>query len=127
MLVVFREPVIDRYLNQPKGKVGEYLTKKGKVVMRASKRQVGKKTGALRASIHMRHNRYSRGQYVQIGSELSYALLHHDGTRPHAIVAKRGGRLVFVKKGMIISTPSVMHPGTKPNRYLSDNLPLAIE
>jgi hypothetical protein len=75
----------------------------------------------------MRHFRDSRGQYVQIGSALSYALMHHEGTRPHKITASKAPKLVFAKRGALIATISVQHPGTKPNKYLSDNLPLAIK
>ena len=92
--------------------------------MAAAKAQVGVRTGALRSSIHMRHLRDSRGQYVKIGSNLDYALLHHQGTKPHVIRPDRAKVLRFVRGSRIIYTTSVMHPGTKANRYLSDNLKL---
>jgi len=123
-VVVFREPALDRYLNSPSGEVGDYLAKKGNLIKAAAKRQVGVRTGALRASIHMRHLRDSRGQYVKIGSPLPYALMHHEGTRPHMIYAKRGKVLKFVTKGRLVYTHVVNHPGTKANKYLTDNLRL---
>jgi len=122
--VVFRKAELDFMLNSPEGDVGKYLAKKGRLIMAAAKAQVGVRTGALRSSIHMRHLRDSRGQYVKIGSNLDYALLHHQGTKPHVIRPDRAKVLRFVRGSRIIYTTSVMHPGTKANRYLSDNLKL---
>lgn len=120
----FFDGPMDRLLNQPNGPVGKHLAKKGRLIEMAAKRQVGRKTGALRASIHMRHLRDIRGQYVKIGSSLPYALMHHEGTKPHRIAATGGGKLVFMTRGQLVFAHSVMHPGTKANRYLSDNLRL---
>lgn len=122
--VIFYEPRLDRYLNSPGGEVGRYLHNRGLRVLSAAKRQVGVKTGALRASLHMRHFRDMRSQYVKIGSTLKYALLHHEGTKPHLIRPRGTGVLSFQKKGQIIITHLVRHPGTRPNRYLTDNLKL---
>ena len=123
-IVVIRKAELDFMLNNPLGDVGRYLAKKGRMVQAAAKAQVGVRTGALRASIHMRHLRESRGQYLKIGSELNYALLHHEGSKPHLIVAKRATVLRFVNRGRVVYAHSVMHPGTKANRYLTDNLKL---
>ena len=122
--VVFRKAELDFMLNSPEGDVGKYLAKKGRLIMAAAKAQVVVRTGALRSSIHMRHLRDSRCQYVKIGSNLDYALLHHQGTKPHVIRPDRAKVLRFVRGSRIIYTTSVMHPGTKANRYLSDNLKL---
>ena len=91
--VVFRKAELDFMLNSPEGDVGRYLAKKGRLLMAAAKTQVGVRTGALRSSIHMRHLRDSRGQYVKIGSNLDYALLHHQGTKPHIIRPDRAQEL----------------------------------
>jgi hypothetical protein len=124
-VIVFREPVIQRYLNSPEGQVGRYLKRKGSAVTAAAKRQVGVHTGALRSSIHMRHFADPRGQYIKIGSPLPYARMHHEGTKPHLIKPnKPGGVLRFQTKGQTVITQLVRHPGTKPNRYLTDNLRL---
>ncbi len=93
--------------------------------MAGARAQVGVRTGALRASIHMRHMADTRGQYVRVGSNLNYARLHHDGTSPHIIKPNRKQVLKFATKGQIIFAHVVKHPGTKPNRYLTDNLRLA--
>lgn len=120
--VVIRKAELDYVLNNPEGMVGKYLAKKGRKLEVLAKAQVGVRTGALRASIHMRHMRDSRRQYVMVGSRLNYALMHHEGTKPHLIVANNAKVLRFVKGSSIVYAHSVMHPGTKANRYLTDNL-----
>lgn len=66
---------------------------------------------------------------VIVGSDSPIALLHHEGTRPHVIVPRNAQYLVFFSQraGRVIWARRVMHPGTKPNKYLTDNLHLAIE
>jgi hypothetical protein len=120
--VVIRKPAYDFAFNNPNGMVGRHLASKGRKLEVLAKAQVGVRTGALRASIHMRHMRDPRGQYVMVGSRLNYALMHHEGTKPHLIVANNAKVLRFVKGSSIVYAHSVMHPGTKANRYLSDNL-----
>jgi len=122
--VVFYEPILDRYLKSPSGEVGRYLQRKGVKISTAARAQVGVRTGSLRASIHMRHFRDTRGQYVRIGSNLPHAYVHHEGTKPHLIKPNRQEKLRFVSKGVLVITQLVRHPGTKPNRFLSDNLGL---
>lgn len=124
--VVFYPKVVDYVLNSPRGPVGRYLRTKGRRIVAAARAQAGFRTGALRASIHMRHLRDPRGQYLKIGSSLPYALMHHEGTKPHLIVPKKRSMLRFYSKksNQLVFTHLVRHPGTKPNRYLSDNLKL---
>ena len=68
----------------------------------------------------MQHDRAAYGQMMKIGSDVRHALWHHEGTRPHAIVGRRVLR--FVKNGKVVFAHKVAHPGTRPNKYLSDNL-----
>lgn len=124
MKVIFYEPAMRTMLKSPDGSVGRYLRKKGKLIELAAKRQVGVRTGALRSSIHMRHGRDVRGQYVMVGSKLPYAKMHHEGTKPHMIFPTRASMLRFVKRGQVIYAHAVAHPGTKANKYLTDNLRL---
>lgn len=116
------EGAVDRLLNQPGGEVGKYLKVKGNEILTSARSRVGVRTGRLRASLHMRHLRDARGQYLWIGSDVSYALDHHEGTRPHMIVPKTGKTLRFVSKGRVVYAHAVRHPGTKANRYLADAL-----
>ena len=122
-LTLYR-PVIDHMVNSPDGEVGRDLRKRGQRVLVAAKRQVGADTGKLRASIKMMHLRDSRGQYLWIGSRNKVAYLHHEGTRRHIILPKRHEVLRFSSGGRVIYSRRVVHPGTRPNRYLSDNLRL---
>lgn len=123
-VVNIRKAELDFLLNNPSGSVGRYLARKGRMVAVAARAQVGVRTGALRASIHMRHLRDSRGQFVRIGSALNYALMHHEGTKPHLITPNRAQVLRFVKGSRVVYAHAVMHPGTKPNKFLTDNLRL---
>lgn len=100
-----------------------YMEVRGQKALLGAKAKVGVKTGSLRDSIHMRHTSSSRGQQIWIGSEKSYAYIHHQGTRPHMIVPKTpGGVLRFSSRGGVVITTSVMHPGTRANPYLSSQL-----
>lgn len=120
------KPVLDYYLKNPAGPVGQDLARRSSKVMVAAKRQVGVKTGALRDSIHMRHEREITGQAMWIGSPLPYAKLHHEGSKPHVILPVQGKYLKFVSGRRLVFTTMVNHPGTRPNRYLSDNLKLIL-
>jgi hypothetical protein len=122
--VILYENKMFELLDSPRGTVGKDLSRRGRLVEAAAKRQVGIRTGALRSSIHMRHLADPRGQYVRIGSDLNYALMHHEGTKRHLILPSRSPMLSFSKRGKLILAHSVNHPGTKANKYLSDNLRL---
>lgn len=116
---------LDNFLNSPSGPVGKYLAGRGRLIVAAAKAQVGVDTGKLRQSIGMTHYRGIGGQYLRIGSNNSIALIHHEGSRPHMIEARdRQKMLRFSSGGRVIYTRRVMHPGNRPNRYLSDNLKL---
>lgn len=113
-------------LHSPIGPVGRDISRRANKILNAARVQVGVDTGALKASLRItRHNRDPRGQFVKVGSPLNYALMHHEGTKPHIITPNRSQYLVFNKGGRVIYATSVRHPGTKPNRYLSDNIYLA--
>jgi hypothetical protein len=118
---------LQNFLNGRLTPVGRHLHKKGKLVERAAKAQVGVDTRRLRKSIHMRHHIGATGQYVKITASTPYALMHHEGTRPHIITPKNGPVLRFTgKTGASVHARVVRHKGTKPNRYLTDNLRLVL-
>jgi hypothetical protein len=120
--VTYYSGALDRLLNQEGGPVGQYLKDKGNEILVSARARVGVRTGALRASLHMRHMRDPRGQRIWIGSDLNYALAHHEGTKPHVITPKSGKMLRFVSKGTVVYAHAVNHPGTKANKYLADAL-----
>jgi hypothetical protein len=104
--------------------VFRYLFRQATDVQDLAKVQVGKKTGKLERSIVKRVGRIDGDLEILVGSELSYALIHHNGTRPHQIVARPGHPLTFYwpKAGRVVTFRKVNHPGTRPNPYLADPL-----
>lgn len=126
LIVIWDYAALDHLLKERTGPVGRDLDARADRVKWAAKMQAGMRTGALKMSIHTDWSRQSYGQSIKVGSPLHYALAHHEGTRPHIIFPKTHAKLKFMKKGMMIYADSVVHPGTRPNRYLTDNLYLAV-
>jgi hypothetical protein len=116
------KPVLAFELTNRDGMVGRHLGKIGRKIVVGAKAQVGVRTGQLRRSIKMEHIYYTSGAAIKVGSTLSYAHLHHEGSRPHLITPKTGEVLRFSRGTKIIYARQVAHPGTRPNRYLSDQL-----
>ena len=106
-------------LNTPSGNLWGALDRRGKAIVSDAKKRVGVKTGALRASIHMRHLGNATGQYLWIGSKKNYAYVHHEGSKPHEITPNKAPVLVFRSGSRVIQTTLVKHPGTRPNPYLT--------
>ena len=121
-VVIFDKIEVDTLLKSRRGVVGRYLIGKGNEIAAAAKAQVGVRTGALKKSINVKHERTAAGQRVLVGSSLSYAYMHHEGTRPRVIVSSPGKMLKFTSKGGVVYAHRVRHPGTRANRYLTDNL-----
>lgn len=127
MQIVWNYPELDKLLKTSTGPVGRDLMRRGTKVATAARRQVGVRTGALKLSIAVTHGRSKTGQQVLVGSDLDYALMHHNGTRPHTILARPEKLLRFSgRNGGVVYTHRVDHPGTRANKYLTDNLYLAI-
>jgi hypothetical protein len=120
--IVFRKATLDFTLNSPYGPVGRHLYSRGRIIVAAAKAQVGVDTGRLKNSISMSQSRAPYGQSMTIGSPLSYALAHHEGTRPHIITPDRAQALRFTSGSRVVYSRLVRHPGTKPNKFLADNL-----
>lgn len=124
--VFFYEPFFDQFKNSPRGEIGDHIEQRaGRAILLAAKRQVGVRTGMLKETIRMTHVRVGLTQELRIGSDYHIALLHHEGTRPHSITPNGPHMLRFTSKGRVVYSRHVNHPGTRPNRYLSDNLYLA--
>lgn len=116
------DAALRKELQSPSGIVWKWLRRRGEFAVSAAKRQVGVRTGALRQSIHMKQLANATGQYLWIGSKKNYAYLHHEGSRPHFIVPTKAEVLRFSSGSRVIYSRRVLHPGTRPNRYLSDQL-----
>lgn len=85
--------------------------------------QVGKDTRELYRSISYRVNVGSRGGVTgTVVADNKIALLHHEGSVPHIIAARKAKSLRFKSRGKIVYAKVVRHPGTRPNRYLTDSL-----
>jgi hypothetical protein len=113
---------LDKLINDPDGSVGKYLSDKGDQIRFIARSRVGIRTGNLKATIHKRHLRDPRGQYLLIGNDAPYAYYHHEGTRPRTISPVTGKTLRFVSRGQVVFAHEVMHKGNKPNKYLLDAL-----
>jgi Bacteriophage HK97-gp10, putative tail-component len=76
-------------------------------------------TGRLRASIRIERRTFLglRARYT-IGSDLNYAAMVHDGTRPHVIRPRRAKALRFRVGGRVVFARVVRHPGTRGRPFL---------
>jgi hypothetical protein len=124
--VKFYENRLDKLLNSPDGEVGKYLSKVGDEIRTVARSRVGVRTNLLRSTIHKRHSRDPRGQYLLIGNDAPYAYYHHEGTRPRIINTKSAKVLRFVSRGRVMFAHQVLHKGNRPNRYLLDALEAVI-
>lgn len=116
----------DDLTKNPNGLIGSYMQRKGQLLEQLAKQQVGVDTSRLKRSIHSEMFVESYGFRVSVGSDNPIARMHHDGTKPHIITSSRGKTLKFNSRGKMIYAAVVHHPGTRPNRYLTDNLPKVI-
>ena len=108
-------------LRDPGGLVYPYIKDKTEEVVRLSKVQVGVDTGALRDSISYRMRAGAGPVASRVTAHDRKALMHHEGTKPHIIEGKTK-TLKFADGPTVIYRKRVMHPGTKPNRFLTDSL-----
>lgn len=123
-------------MRSPDGPVMRMLIEDGEAVKQEAQRLVGvydpppegpprsRRPGTLRDSIVKRIGTDNGLPVVQVGSDDPIALWHHEGTEPHTITPSSAPRLVFYwkKVGRVVSALRVNHPGTKPNRFLTDAL-----
>ena len=136
--VVMDPAKLAEVLRSPQGPVMRRMIQDGELVKREAQRLVGvyrppdaysaanrrRRPGTLRDSIVKRVVATGRGSAVEVGSDDPIALLHHEGTVPHVIRARRKPLLVFFwrRVGHVVSFRQVNHPGTQPNRYLTNAL-----
>lgn len=91
-------------------------------VFTAAKREAPSKTGALVAGLSMSQSRDTRGRWAtgyDVISNAAYTLFVIKGTRPHPIVGNPLLAFFWPKVGANVVFRSVMHPGTKPNDFLT--------
>jgi len=126
-------------LRSPNGPVMRRMIEDGEAVKREAQRLVGvyrppdaysaatrrRRPGTLRDSITKRVVAGPGGRpVVEVGSDDKIALMHHEGTVPHTIRPRNKPLLVFFwrRVGHVVSFRSVNHPGTQPNRFLTNAL-----
>ena len=124
--VILYPGAMDMMLKSPAGEVGRYLAGRARLIVVGARGQVGKKPGKLQGSIHSRQSRTAYGQMAWIGSTVEYALAHHEGTKPHIIRPDKAKALRFTAGSRVIYSRAVKHPGTSANRYLKDQLYIAL-
>lgn len=123
-----------RILRSPAGPVGRHLAERATVVQAAARRQAPRRTGCLQDSIVKRFEAAGDELAVRIVSDTapcspehkSYSLYVHEGTAAHDIYPVNAGALHFVIGGVDVFASHVHHPGTQANRFLTDNLHLAV-
>lgn len=113
-------------LRHPGGPVGQYISNRSSTLAILAKFQVGVKTGALYRSITFTVVSGSSGIVGTVSALDKKAMMHHNGTRPHLIFPVNKQTLRFYSRGRIVYAKVVRHPGTKPNKFLTDNLPKVI-
>lgn len=119
---------LNRELKSPNGMVGDYLRKRGQQLTLLAQNQVGVRSGALKRSIkYVVYNRNNGELTVQVGSDNKISLIHHEGSKPHIIKPRYKKALRYKQHGKIVFASVVKHPGTKPNKFLSDNLSKVID
>lgn len=127
----FVQPAWDNLRYSKNGIVGRDITRRGEYVARMARAQVGVDTRALQRSIRSTtHTASGLGPYAIVsagGPGIDYALMHHQGTRPHEIRPKgTKSVLKFTIGGKTVYATRVLHPGTRENKYLTDHLPMAV-
>lgn len=76
-------------------------------------------TGRLRASIRVeRRSVFGLRQRWTVGSDVEYAPMVNDGTRPHLIRPRNARVLRFQVDGRTVFARVVRHPGTRARPFL---------
>lgn len=122
-------------LKSPEGVVGRHMIQKGTEFQLAARRQAPRRTGCLQDSIVKRVENVDGQIAIRVVSDTtpcsptrtSYSLYVHEGTKPHIIRAVNAPKLVFFwpngpRGAKTYAFKQINHPGTKPNRFFTDNL-----
>lgn len=122
IFVKINESEYNKFANSTTGPVGREIAKRAEKLRLYAVKQVGKDTGDLASTIHTSMHPSANGPWAMVGSNHRIALMHHNGTAPHVILPKRARMLRFSVRGRVVYARKVLHPGTRANRYLTDNL-----
>lgn len=128
----FVQPAWDRLRYSRTDIIGRDMDRRGAYIANMARAQVGVDTEALRRTIRHRTvgGRGAYGPTTRVaagGPGVDYALIHHEGTRPHEIRPNPPRSVLkFTIGGKTVYATRVMHPGTRENKYLTDHLPMAV-
>lgn len=120
-------------LRGPGGPVFRHLSERATIVQAAARMKAPRRTGCLQDSIVKRVNFGTpEGFEIRIvcdttpcsPTRTSYAYFVHQGTQPHPIYGNPV--LAFEWNGEMVFFRSVMHPGSRPQPFLREALPLAV-
>ena len=122
---------IQSIMTSARGPVFRHQMVVGDKVKQGARQQVGVSRPAERStraggSQHLRDAIVKRpvagrgGPEVHVVAPLPHAVHHHEGTPAHIILPRRARMLRFTVGGQVVFARQVSHPGTKPNRFLTD-------
>jgi hypothetical protein len=111
---------IQRLLTSPDGIVGRDILRRTLRVHRRARELAPVRRGTLRRSIFYRLESDSRGVVGYVGSALPYALVVHQGSRPHMIYPRARRALYWPRAAHPVLR--VRHPGTRGRPYLVEAL-----
>lgn len=117
---------VHHYIHAEDAPVQRDMWKRGLRVYAGAVAQVGVDTGRMREGIEVNRGRDALGPYVEVVSTDPNTIMHHNGTRAHAIVPNKHKAMRFTKTGGAVFAHSVLHPGTRANPFLTDNLRRAV-
>lgn len=112
----------EREFQLPGGMVERHVRKIAEVTVVDARFTAPVRTGLMRSTIFAAP---SGATEWKVTSPQPYTIFVHDGTRPHPIFPKGPGyplRFFWPKVGRMVAFMSVLHPGTKPQPFLTDSL-----
>ena len=116
--IVFNEGTLNKILNSPGGPVAQRLLMLGYRVEAAAKSNAPVDTGRLAGSITTILSGGMGGIECQVGTNVEYAIMVHEGTRAHTIVPRSARMLRFESRGGVVFARRVNHPGTAGRPFL---------
>jgi hypothetical protein len=122
---------VEEVLHGPEGPVIRHFLERAMLIKEAARVQLRRttrySTGELERSLYVRYARMGEHDGFVIGSNSPHAYFVHEGTKPHVITPRTATVLRWVgSDGSVVYARSVNHPGSPPNHFLSDNLPIAV-
>ncbi len=122
---VFNEAGMEHEFQSWEGETGRYLARKTQEVEGGAILSAPRRTGHLESQISSTYG-YTTGGDLESqcgvnpgGSTAGYALIQHEGGRPHIIMPRTARVLRFVTHGMVVYARRVSHPGNPALHYLT--------